>query len=98
MRQVDVGDGYVVQANLMWKPTVCSAMADAFENADGDLAERLMVALEPDHRPREASAHLVLDDNSVALRPGSIEIDSVQFERLPYGLWNASVIRKPFRH
>lgn len=40
------GDNYAVQANLMWKPTVCSAMAAAFENADGDLAERLMLALE----------------------------------------------------
>jgi len=41
-----LGDNYSVQANLMWKPTVCSAMAAAFENGDGDLAERLMLALE----------------------------------------------------
>jgi uncharacterized Ntn-hydrolase superfamily protein len=40
------GDGFAVQANLMWKPTVCSAMFEAFENATGDLAERLLVALE----------------------------------------------------
>jgi uncharacterized Ntn-hydrolase superfamily protein len=40
------GDGFAVQANLMWKPTVCSAMFDAFENAGGDLAERMLVALE----------------------------------------------------
>lgn len=40
------GDGFAVQANLMWKPTVCSAMFDAFENADGDIAERMLVALE----------------------------------------------------
>jgi uncharacterized Ntn-hydrolase superfamily protein len=40
------GDGFAVQANLMWKPTVCSAMFDAFENADGDLAERMLIALE----------------------------------------------------
>lgn len=41
-----LGDNYSVQANLMWKPTVCSAMAAAFENGAGDLAERLMLALE----------------------------------------------------
>ena len=40
------GEGYAVQANLMWKPTVCAAMAAAFENADGDLAARLLAALE----------------------------------------------------
>jgi uncharacterized Ntn-hydrolase superfamily protein len=40
------GDNYAVQANLMWKPTVCSAMATIFENAEGDLAERMMLALE----------------------------------------------------
>jgi tetratricopeptide (TPR) repeat protein len=41
-----VGDGFAVQANLMWKPTVCEAMVAAYESADGDLGERLMVALE----------------------------------------------------
>ena len=41
-----LGDGFAVQANMMWKPTVCSAMVQAYEAADGDLAERLMIALE----------------------------------------------------
>jgi len=40
------GEGVAVQANLMWKPTVCSAMLDAYENADGDLAARMLIALE----------------------------------------------------
>ena len=40
------GEGYTVQANLMWKPTVCAAMSKAFEETEGDLAERLVVALE----------------------------------------------------
>jgi len=39
------GDGYAVQANLMEKPTVCSAMSQAFEQTRGDLASRLMAAL-----------------------------------------------------
>lgn len=41
-----VGHNFSVQANLMEKSTVPKAMAKAFENAKGDLAERLMVALE----------------------------------------------------
>ncbi|MGH8810233.1 MAG: DUF1028 domain-containing protein, partial [Noviherbaspirillum sp.] len=40
------GRGYSVQANLMLKPTVPDAMARAFERAQGDLAERLLAALE----------------------------------------------------
>ena len=41
-----VGPGYAVQANLMESDTVWPAMAKAFEAAEGDLAERLLVALE----------------------------------------------------
>jgi uncharacterized Ntn-hydrolase superfamily protein len=40
------GAHYSVQANLMLKDTVPDAMAVAFEGAAGDLAERMMVALE----------------------------------------------------
>jgi len=60
------GDGYSVQANLMWKPTVCSAMVAAFEKADGDLAERMMFALEAaqgeggDMRGKQSAALLVV--------------------------------------
>ena len=41
-----IGHNYSVQANLMENPTVPAAMAKAFESAEGDLAERLMIALE----------------------------------------------------
>jgi hypothetical protein len=40
------GAGYSVQANLMEKPTVWPAMARAFEAAKGDLADRLLAALD----------------------------------------------------
>ena len=40
------GDSFAVQANLMWKPTVCSAMFEAYESAAGDIAERMLIALE----------------------------------------------------
>ena len=40
------GDGYSVQANLMENDTVWDAMAEAYEASTGDLAERLLAALE----------------------------------------------------
>lgn len=60
------GDGYTVQANLMRKSTVCAAMVAAFEAAGGDLAERMMVALEAaegeggDIRGKQSAALLVV--------------------------------------
>ncbi|MGI9206175.1 MAG: DUF1028 domain-containing protein [Woeseiaceae bacterium] len=60
------GENYAVQANMMWKPTVCTAMANAFENGAGDLAERLMLALEAaqgeggDVRGKQSAALLVV--------------------------------------
>jgi uncharacterized Ntn-hydrolase superfamily protein/L-ascorbate metabolism protein UlaG (beta-lactamase superfamily) len=64
------GDGYTVQANLMWKPTVCAAMAQAFEQSNGDLAERMMVALEAaqgeggDIRGKQSAAILVVSGDA----------------------------------
>lgn len=40
------GEGYSVQANLMERDTVWLAMATAFRAAQGDLAERMLIALE----------------------------------------------------
>lgn len=60
------GSGYSCQANMMWNATVWDAMAEAFEAATGDLAERLMVALEAgegeggDIRGRQAARVLVV--------------------------------------
>lgn len=61
-----LGDGFAVQANLMWKSTVCEAMAAAYESTDGDLGERLMAALEAgeaeggDIRGKQSAALLVV--------------------------------------
>jgi uncharacterized Ntn-hydrolase superfamily protein len=41
-----VGQGYSVQANMMTRDTVVDAMARAFESAAGDLAQRMLVALQ----------------------------------------------------
>jgi uncharacterized Ntn-hydrolase superfamily protein len=40
------GEGFSVQANMMTNPTVVPAMAAAFESASGDLAQRMVTALE----------------------------------------------------
>jgi uncharacterized Ntn-hydrolase superfamily protein len=60
------GSGYSCQANMMWNATVWEAMAEAFDAATGDLAERLMVALEAgegeggDIRGRQAARIVVV--------------------------------------
>lgn len=41
-----VGEGYSVQANMMTKTTVMDAMREAFESATGDLAARMMAAMQ----------------------------------------------------
>jgi uncharacterized Ntn-hydrolase superfamily protein len=41
-----VGEGYSVQANMMLKDTVPGAMAAAFEDASGHLAQRILAALD----------------------------------------------------
>lgn len=76
------GDGYSVQANMMRSPLVWQAMAKAFEEAHGDLAERIcgaMTAAEEaggDLRGSQSAALLVVsstrasgpDQESVDLR------------------------------
>jgi uncharacterized Ntn-hydrolase superfamily protein len=63
-----VGNQYSVQANLMEKPTVWDAMARAYETTQGDLAERLLAALEAaqqeggDIRGRQSAAILIVSD------------------------------------
>ncbi len=64
------GSGYSVQANLMDKPTVWPAMARAFETAKGDLADRLLAALDAaeaeggDIRGRQSAALIVVKGRS----------------------------------
>jgi uncharacterized Ntn-hydrolase superfamily protein len=60
------GDGYSCQANMMWRDTVWDAMADAFQGTAGDLAWRLLAALEAgegeggDVRGRQAARIVVV--------------------------------------
>lgn len=61
-----VGEGFAVQANLMWNPTVCEAMSAAYQSTGGDLGDRLMAALEAgeaeggDIRGKQSAALLVV--------------------------------------
>jgi uncharacterized Ntn-hydrolase superfamily protein len=64
------GDQFSVQANLMSNPTIWPAMKAAYEKAEGDLAERLLRALEAaekaggDIRGRQSAAILVVRGQS----------------------------------
>jgi uncharacterized Ntn-hydrolase superfamily protein len=61
-----VGKNYSVQANMMANPRVWPAMATAFEQAPGDLADRMLAALEAaekaggDVRGRQSAAILIV--------------------------------------
>lgn len=62
----ETGEGFSAQANLMDRPTVWHAMADAFASSQGDLAARLLASLEGaeaeggDVRGRQSAALVVV--------------------------------------
>jgi len=82
------GAGYVVQANLMEKPTVWGAMARAFESARGDLAERMLAALDAgqgeggDIRGVQSAAILVVRGTSTG-RPWADKVFDLRVEDHP---------------
>jgi uncharacterized Ntn-hydrolase superfamily protein len=63
----EVGEQFSVQANMMLRNTVWSAMAQGYRNSSGDLAERLLAALDAaqseggDIRGMQSAAMLVVD-------------------------------------
>jgi uncharacterized Ntn-hydrolase superfamily protein len=82
------GAGYVVQANLMDKATVWPAMARAYESAKGDLAERMLAALDAaqaeggDIRGRQSAAILVVKAVSTG-RPWADKVFDLRVEDHP---------------
>lgn len=64
------GEGFSVQANLMLGASVWPAMAEAYRSAKGDLAERMLVALEAaqreggDIRGKQSAAILIVRGES----------------------------------
>jgi uncharacterized Ntn-hydrolase superfamily protein len=65
-----VGDGFSVQANMMLRNTVWRAMADAYRSTPGELADRLLAALDAaeaeggDIRGRQSAALLIVPAQS----------------------------------
>jgi uncharacterized Ntn-hydrolase superfamily protein len=82
------GAGYVVQANPMEKATVWPAMARAYESAKGDLAERMLAALDAaqaeggDIRGRQSAALLVVKGTPTG-RPWSDKVFDLRIEDHP---------------
>jgi len=65
-----VGEGFSCQANMMLKNTVWKAMAQAFKNTQGELADKLLAALEAaeqeggDIRGKQSAALIVVSGKS----------------------------------
>jgi uncharacterized Ntn-hydrolase superfamily protein len=85
------GANYSVQANLMRRATVWDAMAETFEAASGDLAERILLALEAaenkggDIRGRQSAA-LVVVAGEPGDRPWTARIFDVRVDDHPQPL------------
>ncbi len=65
-----IGDGFTCQANMMLKNTVWNAMANAYQNTKGELADKLVAALEAaedeggDIRGKQSAALIVVRGKS----------------------------------
>lgn len=83
-----VGANYSVQANLMRSDAVWPAMALAFESTSGDLADRLMAALEAaqkaggDIRGRQSAAMLIVRGKSTG-KPWADRLFDLRVEDAP---------------
>jgi len=77
----NTGNSYTVQANIMASPTVWPLMALAYETTNGDLAERMMVALETaqseggDLRGKQSAAMLIVSGNPTGIPWKDVVLD-----------------------
>lgn len=75
------GKNYSVQANLMENATVWPAMAKAYENAEGDLADRMLAALEAaeaeggDIRGKQSAAMLIVSGKPTGIPWKDVVLD-----------------------
>ncbi len=75
------GEGFTVQANLMLNSTVCDAMIKAYTATSGDLAERMMTALEAaqaqggDIRGKQSAALIVVSGDATKERWNGTNFD-----------------------
>ncbi|MGD2076806.1 MAG: DUF1028 domain-containing protein [Chloroflexota bacterium] len=76
-----VGDMFCTQANMMLRDTVWQAMAKAYEEATGPLAERLLAALDAaqlaggDLRGRQTAALLIVDNRPAPVPLVDLRVD-----------------------
>jgi uncharacterized Ntn-hydrolase superfamily protein len=83
-----VGEGYSVQANMMLNDKVVPAMSQAYESTEGDLADRLMAALEAaqavggDIRGKQSAAILIVKGESTG-RPWADRVLELRIEDHP---------------
>jgi uncharacterized Ntn-hydrolase superfamily protein len=83
-----VGEGYSVQANMMLNDKVVPAMSTAYESSEGDLADRLMAALEAaqavggDIRGKQSAAMLIVKGESTG-RPWADRVLELRIEDHP---------------
>jgi uncharacterized Ntn-hydrolase superfamily protein len=76
-----VGNNYSVQANLMANNTVTDVMAKAFENTSGDLANRMLAALEAaqneggDLRGKQSAAMLIVSGKPTGISYKDVVLD-----------------------
>ena len=76
-----VGKNFSVQANLMEKKSVWPAMAEAFENSNGNLADRMLAALESaeaeggDIRGRQSATMLIVSGKPTGIDWQDIVLD-----------------------
>jgi len=79
-----IGEGYSVQANLMAKDSVVAAMAQAYEATQGDLAQRMLAALEA----AQAEGGDLRGMQSAALKvvPGAVPQSGMQAVEARYDL------------
>lgn len=76
-----VGDGFCAQANMMANDSVWGAMAKAYRNSSGDLADRLLAALLAaegeggDLRGRQTAALLVVGPERTSIPLISLRVD-----------------------
>jgi len=82
------GDGFTVQANMMLRPTVWSAMAEAYKSTSGELVDRLLGALDAaqaeggDIRGRQSAAILVVAGENTG-RPWRDKVYDVRVDDAP---------------
>ncbi|MBI5020215.1 MAG: DUF1028 domain-containing protein [Ignavibacteriales bacterium] len=100
------GKGYTVQGNILTGREVVEGMAHAFENTGGDLADRLLSALEAgeraggDKRGRQSAVLLVvrdkggyagMNDRFIDIRVDDDTLPLVQLRRI-YNLWQSTYL------